>query len=136
MKDMKKKMKNILVTNNSLVNETYKENIEIIYLESLDYLKVLETVRDKVHLGHKLLTHPLSGSVKPNETPFKSVIISEEVGSMDFDSLNIIEESILTAKKFLDQRKIKDWPDEVLKDFRTIDFSIITSGIESMNQLF
>lgn len=133
---MKKKMKNILVTNNSLVNETYKENIEIIYLESLDYLKVLETVRDKVHLGHKLLTHPLSGSVKPNETPFKSVIISEEVGSMDFDSLNIIEESILTAKKFLDQRKIKDWPDEVLKDFRTIDFSIITSGIESMNQLF
>lgn len=129
-------MRNILVTNNSLVNETYKDDIEIIYLEELDYLKVLETVRDKIHLGHKLLTHPLSGSVKPNETPFKSVIISDEIEAIDFDSLKIIEESILTAKKFLDQKKIKDWPEAVLKDFRTIDFSIITSGIESMNQFF
>lgn len=127
-------MKNILITNNSLVNETYKNDMKIIYLEELDYLNVLETVRDKIHAGHTLLTHPLSGSIKPNETPFKSVIISDEIGSLDFDSLNIIEESITTAKKFLDQKKIRNWPDRILDDFRTIDFSVITSGIESMNQ--
>lgn len=127
-------MKNILITNNSLVNNEYKDDMETIYLKDLDYLKVLELARDKVHLGHKLLTHPLSGSIKPNETPFKSVIISDEVGSIDFQSLNIIEESILTAKKFLDQKKIKNWPEEILEDFRVIDFSLITSGIESMNQ--
>ena len=129
-------MKNILITNNSMVNEKYKNDIQIIYLEDLDYLKIFELVRDKIHVGHKLLTHPLSGSIKPNETPFKSVIISEESGEIDFDSLSIIEECILTAKKFLDQKKIKNWPEEVLKDFRVIDYSIITSGIESMNQCF
>lgn len=129
-------MKNILITNNSMVNESYKDDIKIIYLEDLDYLKIFELVRDKIHVGHKLLTHPLSGSIKPNETPFKSVIISEESGAIDFDSLSIIEECILTAKKFLDQKKIKNWPEEVLEDFRVIDYSIITSGIESMNQCF
>lgn len=32
-------------------------------------------VRDRIHEGHLLLSHPLSGSVKPNETPYKSVMI-------------------------------------------------------------
>ena len=127
-------MKNILVTNNSMVNEKYKDDIQTIYLDDLNFLKVLELVRDKVHLGHELLTHPLSGSIKPNETPFKSVIISDQVGTIDFNSLRIIEESIMTANKFLDQKKIKDWPEEILYDFRVIDFSLIASGIESMNQ--
>lgn len=127
-------MKNILVTNNSLVNETYKDDMTIIYLDNLDYLSVLEAVRDKIHVGHTLLTHPLSGSIKPNETPFKSIIISEKAGTIDFDSLSIIEESIATAKKFLDQKKVRNWPERILNDFRTIDFSVITSGIESMNQ--
>lgn len=127
-------MKNILITNNSLVNDKYSNQIETIYLEELDYLQVLDLVRDKIHLGHRLLTHPLSGSIKPNETPFKSVLISSDIDTIDFQSLNIIEESILTAKKFLDQKKIKNWPPEILEDFRVIDFSLITSGIESMNQ--
>ena len=129
-------MKNILVTNNNLVNEKYKDQITTIYLEDLDYLKVLELVRDKIHIGHELLTHPLSGSIKPNETPFKSVLISDEISEINFDSLSIIEESILTAKKFLDQKKIRNWPEDILNDFRVIDFSLISSGIESMNQCY
>ena len=128
------KLKNILITNNTLVRDEYQDNMEVVYLDSLDFLEVMYKVRDKVHLGHRLLTHPLTGSVKPNETPFKSIIISEEIGSMDFDSLEMIEQAILTAKKFLDQKRIKDWPEIILKDFRTIDHSLISSGIESMKQ--
>lgn len=127
-------MKNILITNNNMVNEKYSDEMTLIYLDDLDLLKVLEVVRDKIHLGHELLTHPLSGSIKPNETPFKSVIISDEIGTVNFESLRIIEESIATARKFLDQKKIRNWPDRILDDFRVIDFSLIVSGIESMNQ--
>ena len=71
-------MKNILITNNKYVYEKYKDEFEIVYDEKFTYLDVLEYVRDKVHDGHELITHPLSGSVKPNETPKKSVIISEK----------------------------------------------------------
>lgn len=133
-RERRKKVKNILITNNKMVSEKYGEEITLIYLDDLDMLKVLEVVRDKIHLGHELLTHPLSGSIKPNESPFKSVIISDEIGAINFESLRIIEDSIATARKFLSQKKVRDWPDRILNDFRVIDYSLIASGIESMNQ--
>lgn len=71
-------MDNIIVTNNKLVFEKYKDLYHIVYDESFTYLDVLEYVRDKVHEGHLLTTHPLSGSIKPNETPYKTVMISKK----------------------------------------------------------
>jgi hypothetical protein len=54
-----------------------------------------------IHKGAKLITHPLMGSIKPNETPFRSIIVSEGEGtSLDIESLVIIESSIASAEKF------------------------------------
>ena len=93
-----------------------------------DYLGVLKTVRDKIHLGHELLTHPLSGSVKPGETPYKTVIISAEKGSFDEKALSIIEDSIQTCLKLTSDSKKRNWSAEILKDFQLIDYSLIFSG--------
>lgn len=117
-------MGKILITNNPLVKEQLSEYIDVEYYET-DYLNVLRKVRDKVHLGHKLLSHPLSGSVKPNETPYKSIIISGDRGNLDYDSLMIIEGSIKTAEKFLRDFKTPNWPEKILLDFQTIDLSLI-----------
>ena len=54
-------MSSIIVTNNEYVNEKYKDSREMIFLEGMDYLGLLEFVRGKIHEGHELLTHPLSG---------------------------------------------------------------------------
>ena len=118
-------MKNILITNNKYVYERYKDTTEIKYDENFTYLDVLEHVRDQIHKGHKLLTHPLSGSVKPNETPYKTIMISKDRNSMDHDSLMIIEKSIDTAKKFLINKPTPNWTESVLDDFRVIDLSLI-----------
>lgn len=123
----------LLITNNSLVVEKYGDKIEFCNLENYSFVETLEFVRDKVHSGHKLLTHPLSGSVKPNETPFKSIVISKNRSSIDFDSLKIIEESIAAAKKFIDGRKTPNWTDKVRDDFRLVDSTIIGSAINSMS---
>ena len=123
----------VLVTNNSLVVEKYSEKIEICNLENYTFVETLEFVRDKVHGGHKLLTHPLSGSVKPNETPFKSIVIGKNKGKVDFDSLNIIEQSIAAANKFIHGRKTPNWTDKVRDDFRLVDSTIIGSAINSMS---
>jgi len=85
-----------------------------------------------VHKGAKLLTHPLTGSVKPNETPFKSIMMSEEVGALDVDSLTMIESAIEVTNKFLNNSEIKEWPERILDDFRLIDFRLIRSAIESI----
>lgn len=125
-------MEIILITNNNDVYERYKDNLDITYEKSLSYLEILQYTRDKVHQGHELLTHPLSGSIKPNETPYKSIIISKIGKALDFNSLKIIEESIETTKKFLNTKVTPNWTEKILEDFRVIDLSLIKNVIDSL----
>lgn len=122
----------ILITNNYNVYNKYKDNMDITYDESLSYIEVLEYTRDKVHQGHELLTHPLSGSIKPNETPYKSILISKKSDKLDFNSLRIIEESINTTEKFLNNKITPVWTEKVLEDFRVVDLSLIENVIDSL----
>lgn len=129
-----------IVTNNPLVNEKYslsahRNNLsELVFLEGSTFIEVLEHVRDLVHAGHKLLTHPLTGSIKPYETPYKSIAVSEEKGQLDFDSLNIIEGSIETTKKFIADHRPREYAPRHHNDFMIIDRHLIDSGVESINQ--
>lgn len=125
-------MDSIIITNNRLVFEKYKDKYPIVYDEKYSYLDVLEYVRNKVHEGHVLTTHPLSGSVKPNETPYKTIMISKNKGALDYDSLFIIENSIATAKKFLSKKPTPNWPEKILEDFRIIDLSLIENVIDKL----
>ena len=115
----------ILITNNPMVNKNHFDDVEKIFLENAELLSVLFFVRDKIHQGHKLLTHPLSGSIKPNQTPYKSIMITKEQGTLDFDSLKLIEDSITVAKGLANTITAKSF----LEDFQLIDFNLIRSGL-------
>ena len=54
--------KYMVITNNPLVRSRLDDTHEVIYLE-LSYEELLKVVRDRIYEGHRLLTHPLSGSV-------------------------------------------------------------------------
>ncbi|MDL2300219.1 GrdX family protein [Clostridiaceae bacterium OttesenSCG-928-D20] len=117
-------MSEILITNNSLVLERLSDKYKTEFIDgSLD--DVFETLRALIHKGHRLLTHPLSGSVKPNQTPYKSVLISSDRGELDLNSLMIIENSIETLKKL--PKRPESYPDRILDDFKTVDLSLIES---------
>lgn len=124
-------MKAKIITNNPIVWERYKATIDVELLQG-GLLDVLYSVRDKIHAGHELLSHPLSGSVKPNETVYKSALISYDAHSLNMDSLMIIEASIETANKFLNIKPPGEWTQRVLEDFQVIDKTLIDSAIESM----
>lgn len=126
-------MKAILFTNNPQVKEYYDDQMEVRFVDG-GLLDVLLHVRDTIHQGHQLLSHPLTGSVKPNETPFKSVLVTASSSSVDMEGLNLIEQSIGTTKKLLNDAVPKNWVQSVLDDFMLIDFNLIKSGIESMTQ--
>ena len=118
-------MKGILLTNNPAAAGEYEGKMETMYLEGACLIDVLCLARNKVHTGHKLLTHPLSGSVKPGQTPYKSLIISKEKGNLDLDSLKIIEDSIAIANK---QAETPVNNKELKKDYQLIDLSLIESA--------
>ena len=111
----------IIITNNPLVPQMLDEEHEVDYSE-ISYEDVLGKVRDRIHEGHLLLSHPLSGSVKPNETPYKSVMISRKAGKLDERSLSIIEGAIRSCAKFeFKSEKYREFMPETFKDFQLID---------------
>lgn len=68
-------MQPILITNNPKVYAAYKDEMEVEFLKDKSYGEVLEVTRDAIHRGAGALTHPLAGSLKPNQTPYRSMII-------------------------------------------------------------
>ena len=126
-----KKQEVLIVTNNPLVKEKIEGNYNIDFVEG-DILNVMEKLRDMIHKGSVLLTHPLSGSIKPGQTPYKSVMVHIVEGDVDADSLLMIEDAIDNCKKFV---KRADEFREGTDDKQFIDFTLISSGIESFEAL-
>ncbi len=121
-----------LITNNmNLYNNV--ANGEFINGSSLD---VLVHVRSHVHLGSKILTHPLCGNLRPNHQPFRSVIIDENSGLVDLDSLSLIEDAVrvyqsckVITPKEIDEATLKDYAyiDSELMKESLLQFSLLTS---------
>ncbi len=122
-------MKVKIITNNPLIYSNYTVEYDVIY-KKISYKDILSLVRDYIHKGHRLLTHPLSGSIKPNETPFKTIIISGVSNNLDMKSLSIIEKSIETADKFSEIQKV--YSKNIERDFMEIDLSLIENVINKL----
>jgi len=118
------------MTNNSKVVDKYKSKFDLEFIESTDMLSVLIKARDYIHKGYSLLTHPLSGSLKPNQTPYKSILLSNDNKPFDFDKLHLIENSIETFYKFIKNNNISKWNENIKDDFKTVDLSLIDSCLE------
>ena len=121
--------KAIMITNNVLSKEGFEKTSDVVFVEG-SLMDVMKTARDYVHKGHRLLTHPLMGSIKPNETPYKTIAISYKSDNVvNFDSLSLMENSIETSEKLINNRPPRDWPKDILEkvyeDYRVIDFDLI-----------
>ena len=115
----------VAITNNLSLKDKYEGEFDILYY-NVALREILIIVRDKVHAGHEVLTHPLSGSVKPNETPFKTIFISKEKDKLHMDSVILIESAIATCDKFA-LRKIEYG--NKIEDFQLIDLSLAESAL-------
>lgn len=116
-----------LITNNPKFIEENLKDIGIEYLD-VSYIDILRKVRDYVHENWEIVTHPLYGSVKPNETIYRTIVIKEN-NSLDITSVNLISDAILTFKKFRNNREVPQWTDRVKDDFSVIDHDLIINAI-------
>ena len=72
-------------------------------------------------------SHPLAGSVKPNETPYKSLIVSMAVHGFDPQHGEMIANAIAVFDKFKPlQRSLSP---SVLEDFQLIDYTLLAGAI-------
>ncbi|MGI6704639.1 MAG: GrdX family protein [Clostridia bacterium] len=119
----------LIISNNKLVKEDLSIYAEVMLVEG-SLLQTMEQTRDLIHKGYILLTHPLSGSIKPNETPYKSIAVEKRQGPVDTASLEIIEQSIARTKSLLEYRNTPHWPEKYLMDFRVIDLDLIRNALK------
>lgn len=110
--------------------EKYSGRLDISFIDG-QYIDVLKSVRDLIHKGAKLMTHPLMGSVKPNETPYRSIIIKDGT-ALDVESLEIIESSIIVTERFQKDNMPIRWSEQVLEDFRFVDLRLFEGALESI----
>lgn len=121
-----------IITNNEMVRDKYASQVTVEF-HPVKYTEIMRMARDYIHAGHKLLTHPLAGSIKPNETPYKTIFLTKSKKKMDSESLRIIEECIIACKKFGKER-FPNMPENMRQDFRTIDCSLCDNAMVSAMQ--
>ncbi len=120
--------KAILITNNERVYEKYKDTLTVIFEES--YEQVLIRTRDMVYDRHILLTHPQASSLKPNQTPYRSVIVYPQGTDDNTDAVLLIEKCLETYRRWQEIAPTPEkYDDKVAYDFQTIDLSVIDNII-------
>ena len=92
--------KAILVTNNDRVYEKYKDQMKVILLDG--YEDVLIKVRDLVYDKHVLLTHPQASSLKPNQTPYRSVVVYPKGEEDNIKDIMLIDKCIQVYQEWQD----------------------------------
>ena len=123
-----------LVTNNRKTWEKYEDHdyIGVIYMEDGSFLDVLVQTRDMLHRGWHLLSHPQASNLKPNQCPYKSILISRKVSAADrAKEIEMIEGSIAAYEKFTRGMIPPAWSEEALGDFQTVDLAVIESAVYS-----
>ncbi|MCF8000378.1 MAG: GrdX family protein [Halanaerobiales bacterium] len=125
--------KYIMITNNPKVIKKYKDKeISIFSLNKID--KIFTTTRDLIHKGYILVTHPLAGSIKPYQNPYRSIILKEGE-ELDYNSLKNFENSFKKYKQFEHNKsKINNLSQKILDDYQVIDLSLIESALQSIKK--
>ena len=120
--------KAIIITNNDRVYEKYKKEMQVILLDS--YEDVLIKTRDMVYNRHILLTHPQASSLKPNQTPYRSVVVYPKGEEDNMKDIVLIEKCIETYRQWQEIAPTpKNYAEKVANDFKRIDLSVIENII-------
>ncbi|MCL2368100.1 MAG: GrdX family protein [Oscillospiraceae bacterium] len=118
-----------IISNNPQTQAQYPAHIRIV--EGGVY-EVYRTARSAIHQGAILINHPLAGSVKPNQNPYRSLVLSipADRATVDFDSLSHIEGALQTLARL--PKLNRQYDQSTLEDFQLIDHSLLEAAINAL----
>ncbi|MHB8074350.1 GrdX family protein [Desulfosporosinus fructosivorans] len=116
-------MRNLIITNNPTVAEM-KDNVLFVDGSAEE---TLIKVRDLVHEGYELISHPLAASLRMMFSPFRSVILGKKSEQIDAFSAEIIEDSIIKYKRHMDFRRRDTAHGD---DYKMIDLILLEAALE------
>ena len=120
----------LIISNNPWVRAMFSA---VSQCDCADYQQVLHQARNRIHAGALLLTHPLAGSVKPGESPYRSVAVDDREGALDMRSLEVIEGAIDRFNTLMASARQRLYDEQTLQDFQLIDYQLLKSGLASID---
>ena len=125
----------LTVTNNPYIIERVK-GAKLLKGTALD---VMTEARNLVHAGWNLVTSPLYGNFKPNQQPYRTIVLSKWKGvnnmPTDFEFLNYLEEAISIYKDAPIIRQVGEFSEEIDIDFRQLDFMLMSKTFQNCGLL-
>lgn len=124
----------LIVTNNASVlnhelNNVFINKEDVVHIEG-SVEDVLIRVRDLIHEGYELVSHPLAASLKMLKAPYRSVVLGEKSAHVDALSVEIIEDSIFKYRRLNDNRLNRYKFDICVgDDFKMIDRFLLETAL-------
>lgn len=126
----------LIVTNNPkvrqfMVAQALESRYQLLWVEG--YVEdVLRNVRDLCHKNYKLITHPLTGSIKPNQTPYKTAVLEKKYSQrIDLQSVLMAENSLSKALEMLADKPRPEMALSFAEDYAVIDLDFFKSYLSS-----
>ena len=115
----------IIITNNPMAAQKFADRGEMVFLPEADYRQVLVAVRDKVYLGHQLMNHPLYGSLRPNETPYRTVALTaSRLPQPDAEMCMIMSDALTMVDRFT-LPEVSAMSQRIRQDYQMIDCDLV-----------
>ncbi len=117
----------MILTNNSKL----RDHPEAHWVEG-EQNDVLLKARDLIQKGHKLLTSPLAASGRMHFSPVRSIIVSDETGAADPESVMLIEDGLAMLKTALSKHVVDH---RNLEGYEVIDYELLTVALNEIDEL-
>ncbi len=114
----------ICLTNNPAMKD-HAISVELIRSSSLD---VLKRARSLVHDGWELLSSPFYGNFKPNQQPYRTLLLRKKNGggaSYDIQSISLIEDAVRFYESSHKIMSTGELDENIEKDFRYLDIVLM-----------
>lgn len=87
---------------------------------------VMIKARDLVHAGWILIANPLYGNFKPNQQPYRTLVLSKKNDSkIDLESMKLLDDAMAVYRSAPILRRPCELPENIDKDFRYLDFVLM-----------
>jgi hypothetical protein len=120
----------LIITNNPMVKNT--NNAEVCFVDG-NCREVLYQVYNKVAMGHKLLSHPLAGNIKPENNRYRSVLLSKHKTEADLLTLAMLEKCLAKFESGFQNPAVMHNP-VFDQDFQLIDKELLDAAVQSLGE--
>ncbi len=119
----------LIITNNPIIKNI--SNAEMNFVDGNQY-QVLYQVFNKIAGGHKLLSHPLAGSIQPENNPYRSVVLSPFISEADLSTLSMLEYCLGKLEAGVTKNMDFSINGQLDRDFQMIDKELLDNILQSL----